>query len=148
MLTRLSMGESRETQRQSKAYLPSPTVTQSPAVQQACPECGGVMQMEQLGSMKEYVCHVGHRLGMQTMITHKTNVVERTTWGAIAQSEELVDLLQQAQEDGGADLLGSLQGEIALRRQNIDTLRKVVERGKLSAAEPLGSSANGVQRRQ
>lgn len=131
LLTRLSMGERRETQPQTEVPQPHTGPATARLIQQACPECGGVMKIEQLGGTKEYVCHVGHRLGLQSMIADKTDVVERSMWTALAQSEELVDLLHQAQDSFDPAVLGSLQGEIASRRHDIDVLRAVLEKRKV-----------------
>jgi len=69
LLTRLSMGEkSATTLHHAAAESPIPKAT--PTLQ-ACPECGGVMVAEQHGGTKEYVCHVGHKLGLQSMIAEK-----------------------------------------------------------------------------
>lgn len=128
LLMRLSMGDGRQSQTTPEATATGATRTEASPLRQACPECGGVMVVEQLGGIKEYVCHVGHRLGLQSMISDKTGMVERTMWSALAQSEELVALLEQAQVDSGAAPLGSLGAELALRRGDIETLRGVLER--------------------
>jgi two-component system chemotaxis response regulator CheB len=133
LLARLSMGERREVEAQNDVWQAGDGVLEAPLTRQACPECGGVMRLEQPGDMKEYVCHVGHRLGLESMITDKTNVVERTMWKAVSQSEELIDLLEQSQGKAGPVSPESLQGEIASRRRDMETLRTVLERRKLSS---------------
>ena len=133
LLTRLSVGESRESESQPAKYQPSPEPKNALLIRQACPECGGVMRLEQLGEIKEYVCHVGHRLGLRSMILDKTDVIERTMWKAVSQSEELIELLEQAQGDTESLLAGSLQSEIVSRRRDTETLRAVLERRRLSS---------------
>ena len=133
LLTRLTMGERRDTPTFAAASAEKPAIPGALLTRQACPECGGVMSVEQLGSLKEYVCHVGHRLGRQSMIADKTDVVERTMWTALAQSEELIDLLEQAQEDLEPSVLSSLQSEIDSRRRDMEIIRGVLERNKLSS---------------
>ena len=133
LLTRLSMGERRESQTFSETSAETQVHASAPLVRQACPECGGAMTVEQLGGIKEYVCHVGHRLGLQSMISDKTDVVERSMWKALSQSEELIDLLEQAQNDLDSMVLGSVQSEIESRRRDLHTLRGVLERNKLSS---------------
>lgn len=133
LLTRLSMGERRETQTQNEVRSVTEAV-EAPLVRQACPECGGVMRLEQQGGTKEYICHVGHRLGLQSMIADKTDVVERSMWTALAQSEELIDLLRQAEESFDPTVLGSLQEEIAMRRNDMKILRAALERRRLNGS--------------
>ena len=127
LLTRLSMGERRDPQTVAKPQSTEAALPQASPRLQACPECGGVMTLEQHGEIKEYVCHVGHRLGLQSMIADKTDVIERTMWTALAQSEELLALLEQAQDDKQPTLLGSPETEIALRRGTIRKLREMLE---------------------
>ena len=127
LLTRLSMGEQRNTTPNGGPGVAS--AKDDPGLtRQACPECGGVMKLEKLGAIREYVCHVGHRLGLQSMIADKTDVVERTMWTALSQSEELIDLLEQAREDAPSKT-NDIQAEIDLRRSDMETVRAVLERG-------------------
>jgi two-component system chemotaxis response regulator CheB len=131
LMTRLGMGERRDSNTPQNTYpadaaLPGPALTR-----QACPECGGVMTVEQLGTIKEYICHVGHRLGIQSMISAKTDVVERTMWKALSQSEELIELLEQAQENASPP--EDLRSEIARRRRDMEGIRRLLQRNDLDA---------------
>lgn len=127
------MGERRETQAQNVVQ-PSTAAVEAPLVRQACPECGGVMRLEQQGGTKEYICHVGHRLGLQSMIADKTDVVERSMWTALAQSEELIELLRQSEGSLDPAGPGTLQEEIATRLHDMETLRSVLERRRQASA--------------
>jgi two-component system chemotaxis response regulator CheB len=100
---------------------------------QACPECGGVMKIVHYGSLIEYTCHVGHRLGTKTMISQKSEVIERSLWNAVCQTEELLDLLQrQKPQDSAAR--ADLSAEISQRRQEAATLRALLQQ---KGANPL-----------
>lgn len=99
-------------------------------VSQACPECGGVMKLHRLGKLIEYDCHVGHRFGLKTMIAEKSGKVERAIWSALAQSEELVDLLEQAKPTVDPETTQALSEEITERRKEQETLRQLIERMK------------------
>ncbi len=126
LLTRLSMGEKRAPHTVPEAA--GDTLPHATFRLQTCPECGGIMTLEQHGSLKEYACHVGHRLGLQSMISEKIDVVERSMWSALAQSEELVALLEDTQDDEQPALMGSRASEIALHRGMMETLRDMLER--------------------
>jgi len=52
-------------------------------------------------------------------------------WGALSQSEELGDLLEQAREGHDPAALGSLQEEIEARRDDMERLRAVIERSRV-----------------
>ncbi len=135
LLTRLSMGERRETQAMPETSVNDSTQKDAPLTRQACPECGGVMKLEQLGGTKEYVCHVGHRLGLQSMITDKTDVVERTMWKAMSQSEELIELLEHARDDMDTSARRHIESEITTRRRDIEILRGVIEKNSFGSLE-------------
>lgn len=135
LLTRLSMGERHQTHTHPEVSQPGTELTHPHLTRQACPECGGVMKLEKMGGTHEYVCHVGHRLGLQSMISDKTDVVERSMWTALAQSEELIELLEQAEVTLEPAVLGSVQAEIASRRHDIEMLRAVLEKRKTNPAE-------------
>ncbi len=130
LLTRLSMGERREAQTVPVAA--ASLLPHASSRFQSCPECGGVTTLEQHGAIKEYVCHVGHRLGLQSMISDKIDMVERTMWSALAQSEELVALLEETQQDIQPALMRTRESEIAQHRDTMKTLREMLERKKVA----------------
>ena len=124
LLAKLSMGDHRV-----EPNLPTPM--KATLTEQACPECGGVMSMEQRGGTKEYICHVGHRLGLQTMIAEKSARVERAMWTALAQSEELLSLLRASEEVVDVPAPRSLHGEIEHRLRDLATLRRLLQGNEL-----------------
>lgn len=126
LLTRLTMGE-RTMQERTEETVESVDET----VSQACPECHGVMKLRRLGRLLEYRCHVGHRMGLKTMIAEKSGLVERTMWNALAQSEELVTLLKQAKPVSDRSLAEAIDDEIVQRRAEQGVLKKVLERTKV-----------------
>ncbi|KAA6456977.1 chemotaxis protein CheB [Acidobacteria bacterium AB60] len=91
---------------------------------QACPECGGAMTSVRMGRIREYRCHVGHRVGLQTMIVEKSRTIERLIEVALSQSEELLSLLHIAQNELGPDS-SELEMEIAKRTSQREVLRRL-----------------------
>lgn len=126
LLTRLTMGERDNRQ-------PEETQSTDETVSQVCPECGGVMKLHRMGKLLEYNCHVGHRFGLKTMIAEKSRLVERIVWSALAQSEELVELLEQAQPGLEPENSAALEQEIARRKQEQAALRTLAERAMTPA---------------
>src|SRR5215469_1953910 len=124
LLTRLTMGDKKDFEK------PQPSTVTEELITQACPECGGVMRMVKLGKLREYSCHVGHRFGLKTMIAEKGRTIERAIWSALAQSEELMTLLEEAKPELDPDTAASLQKEIELRVHEQGALRKLIERSK------------------
>jgi two-component system, chemotaxis family, protein-glutamate methylesterase/glutaminase len=133
LLTRLTMGDKSEFKR------PQPSHVSEEPITQACPECGGVMRLVKLGNLREYSCHVGHRFGLKTMISEKSRTIERAIWSALAQSEELTTLLEEAKPELDPNTAASLQKEIEERAREQGVLRKLIERGK-TGAEPTGQA--------
>lgn len=128
ILTRLSMKD--------EVALPVPLDSVAlESTQQACPECGGVMKAVHYGRLREYECHVGHRLGAKTMISQKTEVIERSLWNAVSQLEELLDLLQR-EESAEPTAADALNAEITQRREEIESLKRILRKGR---ASPLTS---------
>jgi two-component system chemotaxis response regulator CheB len=124
LFKRLTVGDSQRT-------ASSQNETIAELARQACPECGGVMKMSKLGQLREYACHVGHRFGLKTMIAEKSGTIERTMWGALAQSVELSELLLQAIQDLDAETGVELEKELAARRHEQEILRAFIERAKM-----------------
>ncbi len=124
LLVRLSMRDGRVEPNVS-------TPVKATLTEQACPECGGVMSMEQRGGTKEYLCHVGHRLGLQTMIAEKSSRVERAMWTALAQSEELLSLLHASEETVDVPAGRSMHREIEHRLRDMETLRSLLQGNEL-----------------
>lgn len=126
LLTRLSMGDNDSSFESSSASAPHEESTA-----QACPECGGVMRLYRLGKLHEYRCHVGHRLGLETMIAEKSEVVERSIWTALSQCEELCALLEETLSEEGRSNRTALQQELADRHKEQEVLRAITKSVKV-----------------
>lgn len=118
LLTRLTMTD----QRIPSASLPQPQI--EPAGQ-VCPECGGVMTVAHMGSLREYRCHTGHRFGLHTMIEEKSRVIEHSLGTALSQSEELSRLLETALDGSGPDAARRISEELAERKEEQMALRNL-----------------------
>ena len=94
---------------------------------QSCPECGGVMTSAKMGRLQEYRCHIGHRFGLKTMIAEKSGLVERAISTALSQTEELTDLLRQAEDHTDPSVAAALNEEIEARREQARQLRDLLE---------------------
>lgn len=90
---------------------------------QTCPECGGSMQLAQLGRLKVYRCHTGHRMGLRTMIDEKKNAVNRLTQAAPAQTEELNELLGLALKEADPNEVDAVSRELRQRQTTREYLK-------------------------
>lgn len=129
LLVRLTMGD-RAQSKEGKSERPTERLTM-----QACPECGGAMTLYEMGQLKEFRCHVGHRFGLKTLIAEKSGVVERAISMALSQSEELLELLEQARTSLDEESSAQIHDEIAQGKKEQGTLRSLMER---SVTQSLG----------
>src|SRR5690606_27552796 len=60
-----------------------------------CPECGGSMQMHQMGRFVQYGCHVGHVFGVESLRAAYSERTEQTLWAALRAFKEQIALLNQ-----------------------------------------------------
>lgn len=97
---------------------------------QVCPECGGAMTVARLGKLREFRCHIGHRIGLQTMIEEKNRVVEHALGNALSQSEELTNLLEEALEESDQKTSDAIIDEIQERKTEQRALRNLNEKRK------------------
>jgi hypothetical protein len=81
------------------------------------------MTAVKMGGLREYRCHTGHRIGLQTMIAQKRSVVEHALGVALSQSEKLSDLLERAYQSSSAEDRHALDREIARRKNEQEALR-------------------------
>jgi two-component system, chemotaxis family, protein-glutamate methylesterase/glutaminase len=117
LLTKLAMSEPPE----PLQFTPSQQTLENTT--QTCPECGGAMGAVTMGTLREYRCHTGHRLGLETMIEQKARNIERILEVALAQSEELSDLLERASENAEPKERERLAAERENRGREQSTLR-------------------------
>lgn len=85
------------------------------------------MTSVKMDGLREYRCHIGHRIGLQTMIAQKSNVVEHALGVALSQSEELTALLERAYEESPLEFQHKLDREIARRKREQEALRNLVD---------------------
>ena len=136
LLTRLAMADE---------HHPSQEMPLEPRIWvsgQACPQCGGAMTAVQMGNLREYRCHIGHRFGFETLMAEKRAVVERALGSALAQSQELTELLGDALSQARSPESVRLADEIAKRRREQDVHRDLAAIPSSPTAESNPSNEN------
>ncbi len=118
LLTRLAMTHQNQREQQ-----PAPRPSSEEATRQTCPECGGFMTATHMGSLVEFRCLVGHRLGLRTLLDQKTKNIERLLEMALAQSEELSGALESALHDPDGQDSHALREELDRREREQQVLR-------------------------
>ncbi|UWZ86940.1 chemotaxis protein CheB [Occallatibacter riparius] len=97
---------------------------------QVCPECGGAMTMTRMSHLREFRCHTGHRFGLKSLIAEKITILERALTGALAQSEELTQLLRTAIQQGETEHGSDAAHTIERHLEQQDMLRHLLESGR------------------
>jgi two-component system, chemotaxis family, protein-glutamate methylesterase/glutaminase len=109
----------------------SPEPDAEPAIAacgQTCATCGGSMSKVRMGALREYRCHIGHRFGTKTMLAEKQAAVERAVETALAQSEELIALLENVMLEAEPDSREQIQESLARRHEEQRTLRSLADK--------------------
>lgn len=124
LLTRLIKAEQGSISRKAEGTYPDP-------IKQVCPDCGGVMTATRLGQrLLEFQCHTGHRFGLETLISQKTNLVERNLYAALAQSEELAGLIRTAIARAPETDVEKLEEELNRRQREQEAMRQLLSSEK------------------
>ena len=85
------------------------------------------MRVTEMGRLKEFRCHIGHRMGLRTMIDEKPMKISRMLQAAQAQTEELRELLGFALDEAGPDDLGALTREFGMKENLLHQIRAITE---------------------
>jgi two-component system chemotaxis response regulator CheB len=108
-----------------------------------CPDCGGVVRPEKVGSIRRFRCHIGHVLTAETMLVAQFTSLEVKLGGCLALLNERAELCQQMAED--TRLQGGRAGafEAAAREAlaRAETLKKLLED---EWVQPLGYDGAGA----
>lgn len=99
------------------------------------------MTLARLGKLREYRCHIGHRFGLKNLIAEKREIVESALDAALAQSEELVALIESSlDEASNPGELDDFREEIESRKREQETLRELVGQANQRPGKTLSSA--------
>lgn len=92
-----------------------------------CPDCGGAMARESAGALTVFRCHIGHVLGVETVLHAKHHALEEAlahTLVLLNERAELCRLLAEARGGTGpaADRLDAAREEAVTRSEAIRAL--------------------------
>lgn len=68
-----------------------------------CPDCGGALRESQLGTLKQYRCHIGHVYTGAVMLDGQFRAMEQAVEAAIRSLNERAEMCRQMAEQAGAD---------------------------------------------
>lgn len=87
-----------EKKRKGPAGVPvmlNPEMNFTPPVAQTCPECGGAMREEQLGSITRFRCHIGHVMTAEVLAAAKLEMLENDISTCVMAAHERAELCRE-----------------------------------------------------
>jgi hypothetical protein len=67
-----------------------------------CPECGGAVERETVGTLLQFRCHIGHVLTAEIMLAAQFDVLEAKLAASLVALKERADLCRQMSENARA----------------------------------------------
>lgn len=79
-----------------------------------CPDCGGALRQSQLGTLKQFRCHIGHVYTAEVMLHGQFIVMEQSLETALRSMNERAELCRQMAEQAGPDHTAAAQWQLAV----------------------------------
>jgi two-component system chemotaxis response regulator CheB len=103
----------------------------APPIAFSCPECGGALRPTARTGLRQYECHIGHRIGAIELLNSQTEGIEKGVNTAIRMLNEQAEFARQMMEgardaplDNGLVYWERLLGQA---EEQIETLRRFLE---------------------
>ena len=95
----------------------------------SCPECGGTVKPERVGTLLQYRCHIGHVLTAETLLVAMLQEIESKLAACLALLNEHMELCRQIAAEGAADgkLKASLDAAASQARERAELVRNVLQ---------------------
>lgn len=101
----------------------------------SCPDCGGVLQERQDGSVLRFRCQVGHAFSVASLLSEQPEVLERALWTALKTLRERAHLAQrlydQGQSSGFTTQIKYYADMLRETRQHISFLEEALRAGSV-----------------
>lgn len=100
-------------------------------VAQTCPDCGGAMRQESLGTLTQFRCHIGHVMTAQVLVSAQLEILERDLSTVLRMLNERAELCREfgerraAKGEAAAGAAWQRASEEALDRE--DAIRRMTE---------------------
>jgi two-component system chemotaxis response regulator CheB len=94
-----------------------------------CPECGGAVASEHVGTLRQYRCHIGHVLTAETMLVASLQEIETKLASCLAHLNEHTELCRQMAEQGSADgeFKSALEQAAGQTRERAEAIRDMLQ---------------------
>ena len=98
-----------------------------------CPECGGAMREEHIGTLTQFRCHIGHVMTAEVLEAHQLETIEGTLASALRLLNEREALCREMAEREEAR--GNLSAVAAWRAAQAEALSRKDTMAKLAALD-------------
>jgi two-component system, chemotaxis family, protein-glutamate methylesterase/glutaminase len=94
-----------------------------------CPECGGSLRSEHVGTLLQYRCHIGHVLSAESMLTATQRRLEEELSACLAHLNERAELCRQCAENSGTDgrYRAALEAAAAQALRRAELIREMLQ---------------------
>lgn len=103
-----------------------------------CPDCGGGLRQSQLGTLRQFRCHIGHVYTAEVMLHGQFIAMEQTLEAALRAMNERAELCRQMAEQAGPDHASAAQWQLAVEeaRDQSRSLQGVLDHVWMRPAPP------------
>jgi two-component system chemotaxis response regulator CheB len=102
LLDQLVRQEDRQPMQEEAAAMSEALIHDDP-VALTCPECGGAMRSAQVGRITQFVCHIGHRMTLETLVDAQLSKVDEAVQIVLRRLNELVKSCREMIEAAGTN---------------------------------------------
>lgn len=94
-----------------------------------CPDCGGALRQSQLGTLKQFRCHIGHICTAEVMLHGQFIAMQQSVEAALPSLNERAQLCRQMAEQAGRDTASAAEWRQAgdEARDQTDRLRALLD---------------------
>lgn len=104
-----------------------------------CPDCGGALRQSQLGTLKQFRCHIGHIYTAEVMLDGQFIAMQQSAEAALRSLNERAELCRQMAEQAGPDTASVAEWRQAgdEARDQTDRLRALLDHVWIQPATTL-----------
>lgn len=112
-----------------------------------CPECGGPLQQEEVGTPVRFACQAGHAWSPESLVAAQASGIERVLWAAVLRLEERARLNHVLAETAGTRgypaSAGSFLSTARAAESSARQIRRLLESAGAAEAPPAPAEGDG-----
>jgi two-component system chemotaxis response regulator CheB len=129
LLVRLCREQMRGTSIHHFEPMLAPPPTKPPTQVLACPICNGALDETTIASTVQYLCHVGHRFTLDSMLDEESEALESALWTAVRVLEDSEALVRRSAVILGPEAGRRMEERARAYKQHAATIRRILLAG-------------------